>query len=131
MDTFVEMSDGITINRGYISPFMITNPQRMECVVEKPYILFTDYRLTEANDVIGIMNQLAAKQILNLVIIAENTEQNALATLIVNKMQGKFNAVAINAPTGDNQTVILEDMATMTGGKVFSEKRATNLRQQH
>ena len=107
MDTFVEMSDGITINRGYISPFMITNPQRMECVVEKPYILFTDYRLTEANDVIGIMNHLAAKQILNLVIIAENIEQNALATLIVNKMQGKFNAVAINAPTGDNQTVIL------------------------
>lgn len=127
MDTFVEMSDGITINRGYISPFMITNPQRMECVVEKPYILFTDYRLTEANDVIGIMNQLAAKQILNLVIIAENIEQNALATLIVNKMQGKFNAVAINAPTGDNQTVILEDMATMTGGKVFSEKKGDKL----
>lgn len=127
MDTFVELADGIKINNGYISPYMITNPQRMEGVIEKPYILFTDYRLTEANDVIGIMNALAAKQIFNLVIIAENIEQNALATLVINKMQGKFNAIAINAPGGDNKTPILEDMAIMTGGKVFSEKKGDKL----
>jgi len=127
METVVELTDGIFINRGYVSPYMITNPQRMEGVIEKPYILFTDYRLTEANDVINIMNQLAAKQILNLVIIAENIEQNALATLIINKIQGKFNAIAINAPAGDNRILMLEDMAIMTGGKVFSEKKGDKL----
>ena len=73
------------------------------------------------------MNQLAAKQILNLVIIAENIEQNALATLIINKIQGKFNAIAINAPAGDNRILMLEDMAIMTGGKVFSEKKGDKL----
>lgn len=127
MDTSVELADGIKINNGYISPYMITNPQRMEGVIEKPYILFTDYRLTEANDVIGIMNLLAAKQILTLVIIAENVEQNALATLVINKMQGKFNVIAVNAPGGENKTPILEDMAIMTGGKVFSEKKGDKL----
>jgi len=127
METFTELTEGITINRGYVSPYMITNPQRMEAIIEKPYILITDYRLTEANDVIGIMNQLAAKQILNLVIICDNIEQNALATLVINKVQGKFNCIAINAPSGDNQTVMLEDMALMTGGKFFSEKKGDKL----
>lgn len=127
METSLELTDGIKINRGYISPYMITNPQRMECVIEKPRILLTDYRLTEANDVIGIMNQLVEKKILNLVIVADNIEQNALATLIINKMQGKFNTVAVNAPAGDNQTVTLEDMALMTGAKLFSEKKGDKI----
>ncbi|MBU4467025.1 chaperonin GroEL [Patescibacteria group bacterium] len=127
METFSELTEGITLNRGYVSPYMITNPQRMEGVIEKPYILITDYRLTEANDVIGIMNKLAAKQILSLVIICDNIEQNALATLILNKMQGKFNVIAINVPSGDNQTVMLEDMALMLGGKFFSEKKGDKI----
>ncbi len=121
METELEMTEGIKINRGYISPYMITNPQRMEGLIEKPYILLTDYRLTEANDVINIMNLLAKNGITNLVIIAENIEGSALATLVVNKIQGKFNAIAINKPPADIE--MLEDIGILTGAKVFSEKK--------
>jgi len=127
METVTELTKGIKIEHGYISPYMITNPQRMEAVIEKPHILYTDYRLTEANDVIHVMNKLADQKITNLVIIAENVEGSALATITINKMQGKFNAVAINAPKGDNRTTALEDMALMTGGKVFSEGKGDKL----
>jgi len=127
METSVELKEGIRINRGYISPYMVTNPDRMEALIEKPYILFTDYRLTEAKDVIGVMEKLLAKKITNLVIVAENIEQTALATLVVNKMQGKFNAVAVNAPSGDNKTNLLEDMAIMCGGKVFSDTKGNKI----
>jgi len=126
METFASVTEGLTLNRGYISPYMITNPQTMEAVIEKPYILLTDYRLTETNDILPIMNKMAAKQIFNLVIICDNIENNALATAIINKAQGKFNVVAINIPTGDKQAV-LEDIATMTGGKLFSEKKGNRL----
>ncbi len=127
METVVEMTDGVSINRGYLSPYMITDFQRMEAVIEKPHILFTDYRLTESNDIIGIMNKLAEKQITNLVVIAENVEQSALGTMIINKQQGKFNTIAVNAPIGANKTVILEDIALMTGGRVFSESKGDKL----
>lgn len=126
METFASVTEGITMNRGYISPYMITNPQRMEGVIEKPYILLTDYRLTEVNDILPIMNKLVEKNILSLVVICENLEQNALSTAIVNKMQGKFNLIAINLPQGDKQTN-LEDIAIMCGGKVFSEKKGNRL----
>jgi chaperonin GroEL len=127
MDTYTELTDGIKIDRGYISPYMVTNIQRMEALIEKPYILFTDYRLTEANDVIHIMDKLLKEKITSLVIVAENVEQGALATLIVNKNNGVFNTVAINAPSGDNRSLMLEDMALMTGGKVISEKKGDKL----
>lgn len=127
MNSFVEMTEGIQLPRGYISPYMINNPQRMEGVIEKPYILITDYRLTEANDVINIMNQLAGKNITSLVIIAENVEGSALATCVINKMQNKFNAIAITAPKDD--TVMLEDLAMMTGAKFFSEKKGDKVDQ--
>ena len=127
MKTEVVLKEGITINRGYISPYMITNGDRMEAVVEKPIILFTDYRLTEAKDVVGIMGKLLKEKITNLVIIAENIEQSALATLIVNKAQGKFSCVAVNAPAGENKTNLLEDMALMCGGKLFSEKKGDKI----
>jgi chaperonin GroEL len=125
METTVDMTDGVKLARGYISPYMINNPQRMECVIEKPYILFTDYRLTEAADVIGIMDQLLKRKILSLVIIADGVEGNALATLIVNKMQGKFDTVAVTKPPADSE--MLEDLAFMTGGKVFSDKKGDKL----
>lgn len=124
METIAEMSEGIKLDRGYLSPYMITNPQRMEALIEKPHILITDYRLTEVNDIMPIMNQLVAKQIFNLVIICDNLEQNALATAIVNKMQGKFNVVAINRPSGDTT---LDDIALMTGGKMFSQQKGDKL----
>ena len=100
----------------------------MESVIEKPYILITDYRLTEAADVISIMNALASKQISNLVIIAENVEGTALGTLIINKIQGKFNAVAVNAPlSGNERTNFLEDLGIMTGARVFSSSKGDKL----
>lgn len=128
MDTTLDIAEGVKIDRGYVSPYMITNPQRMEGVIEKPYILLTDYRLTEASDVIGVMNTLAAKNIHNLVIICDNIENSALGTLIINKVQGKFNAIAVNAPeSGDERSIFLEDLALMTGAKLFSEKKGDKL----
>ena len=128
METFMELSDGIKIDNGYISPYMVTDPRRMVSEVEKPHILFTDYRLTEAGEVIKVMNMLADKQILNLVVICDNLESSALATAIVNKTQGKFNLVAVNLPKNEqNKTVYLEDLAIMTGAKVFSEKKGNKL----
>lgn len=127
METFSDITEGIKIDRGYISPYMVTN-DRMEGVIEKPYILITDYRLTETNDVLGLMTEMAKKNITNLVIIAENIEQHALATIIVNKLQGKFNVIAVNAPfSGPERTVFLEDLALMTGAKLFSESKGDKL----
>lgn len=126
METFPVLADGITMNRGYISPYMITNPQNMEALIEKPYILLTDYRLTETGDILPIMNKLVAKNIVNLVVICDNIETNALATAIINKMQGKFNLVAINLPQGDKQAT-LEDLATMLGAKVFSQNKGSRI----
>jgi len=127
METFSVMTEGVTLNRGYISPYMVTNPQRMEAVVEKPYILLTDYRLTETGDILPIMTKLAAKNITSLVLICENIEQQALATVIVNKMQGKFSVVAINIPQTVSKENFLEDLAIMTGAKVFSETKGDKL----
>lgn len=128
METFSDVTEGIKLDRGYISPYMVTNPDRMEAQIEKPYILITDYRLTEAADVLPIMTMLAAKQITNLVIIAENIEGSALATLIVNRMQGKFNTTAICAPlNGQERTILLDDIALMIGAKVFSQSKGDKL----
>lgn len=126
-NTTVEMADGLSFNRGYMSPYMVTNPQRMESVIEKPYILLTDYRLTESGDILPIMNMLAGKQILNLVIIADNVEQSALATIVLNKMQGKFNVLAISIPPADDKSVLLEDIALLIGAKVFSMNNGNKL----
>lgn len=128
-ETTAELTDGLTLARGYISPYMVTNPQRMESVVEKPYILITDYRLTEAADVLPIMDKLLNKEIRNLVIIAENIEQSALATLIVNRIQGKFNALAITVPSSENMTVYLNDLAAITGAKFFSKDKGDDVRE--
>ena len=128
MKTFADVTEGIKLDRGYISPYMVNNPERMEASVEKPYILITDYRLTEAGDVLPIMTALAEKKITNLVIIAESIEGSALATIVVNKMQGKFNAIAINAPSnGQDRSMILDDIALMIGARVFSEKKGDKL----
>jgi len=126
MDTSTETSDGLTIKNGYISPYMITNPDRMETVIEKPYILFTDYRITEANDLLPLMNKLAEKNVRELVVIAENMEGTALATAVLNKVQGKFLTVAVVAPS-DNRKVSLEDMALMTGAHMFTESKGDKL----
>lgn len=126
-ETTFEISEGITIERGYLSHYMVTNPERMEAVIEKPHILITDYRLTETTDIIPIMEKMLAAGKHELVIIADNVEGHALATAVVNKLQGKFLVVAISAPSGDNRKVTLEDMALMVGAKVFSEAKGDKL----
>lgn len=125
--TTADLADGLSFKRGYVSPYMVTHPERMEAIVEKPYILITDYRLTEANDILPLMNMLAGKNILSLVIIADGLEQSALATAVLNKTQGKFNVIAITTPQAENTTVMLEDIALLTGGKVFSQARGDKI----
>ena len=136
METYVEVSDGVKIERGYISPYMVNNAERMECVLEKPYILLTDYRLTEANDLFPIINQMAAAKKTGLVVIAENVEQHALATMVINLPQvmnpetrklGTFPSVALNLPKVDDRDIFLEDMAILTGAKVFSASKGDKL----
>lgn len=127
MQNFAEVTEGITLDRGFISPYMITNPNRMESVVERPYILLTDYRLTETGDILPIMNKLADKQIINLVVICDNIENTAMATAIINKIKGTFNLVAINVPSGGAKNEVLEDIGLMIGAKVFSEKKGDKL----
>lgn len=127
METTAEMSEGVTINNGYISPYMITDGSRMEAVLEKPYILLTDYRLMEATDVMPIMEKMAKAGKRELVLICENIEGSALATIVLNKIQGKFLVVAVVAPAGDDRTVFLEDIALLTGGKMFSQSKGDKL----
>jgi len=128
MKTFVDITEGIQIKRGYISPYMVTNPQRMEAIVEKPYILLTDYRLTEVNDILPIMEKMAKEKIFSLVLVCDNIEQNALATAIANKMEGKFNIVAVNIPEdGVDRTNFLEDIALMTNAILFSQNKGDKL----
>ncbi len=130
MDTMVEMSDGINIKRGYISPYMITNPDRMETVIEKPYILITDYRITEVNDILPLMDKMAKANKRELVIICDNMEQGALATAVINKIQGKFLLIAINTPeSGTDRKVLLEDISIMTGATMFTESKGNKLEQ--
>ena len=136
MRTTAELSEGITFTSGYIHPAMVNSPERMEALLEKVHILITDYRITEGADIMPIMNKLAAAQKGRLVIIADNVEQSALATLIVNqphvfnqqtKTQGSFPNVAIVAPSGDNRLSRLEDIALLTGGRVFSQTKGDKL----
>jgi chaperonin GroEL len=122
-ETTTELEEGILTKRGYLSPYMVTHPDRMEAIIEKPYILLTDYRLTEVKDVLPIMETMSKAQIFNLVIIAENIEQGALGTLIINKVQGKFISVAINIPQSNSPHTMMEDLALLTGGKVFSSDK--------
>jgi len=136
LETYVEMSDGVRIERGYISPYMVNNPERMESVIEKPHFLLTDYRLTENADLFPIINKMAAAGKRGLVVVAENVEQHALATLVINlpnvlnpetRKPGTFPSVAINLPNVDGRKVLLEDLALLTGAKVFSSEKGDKL----
>lgn len=136
MRTTAELSEGIKLDNGYISPIMVTNPERMESVLEKAYILITDYRLLEATDILPIMNKLAEAKKTNLLVIAENVEESALATLIINEPHvinphtgkpGVLRSAAVVAPRSDDRTTMLEDIALLTGGRVFSSSKGDKL----
>ena len=114
--------EGMQFDRGYISPYFITNAERMETVIEDPYILITDKKISAVSDLLPALEKILQVS-KNLLIIAEDVEGEALATLVVNKLRGTINVLAIKAPGfGDRRKAMLEDMAILTGGKVISEE---------
>ena len=117
-----EYVEGMQFDRGYISPYFVTNAERMETVIEDPYILITDKKISAINDILPALEKIL-KVSKNLVIIAEDVDGEALATLVVNKLRGTINVLAVKAPGfGDRRKAMLEDMAILTGGKVISEE---------
>ncbi len=123
-----ELVRGLQFDRGYISPYMITNPERMEAVLEDPYILVTDKKISSIQDILPVLEAVAKSGKKDLLIVAEDVEGDALATLVVNKLRGIFNALAVKAPGfGDRKKEVLEDIATVTGGQVVSEELGLKL----
>ncbi|MEX0749045.1 MAG: chaperonin GroEL [Candidatus Saccharimonadales bacterium] len=119
-----EVVEGFTIDRGFVSPYMVTDPARMEAVYDKPAILITDKKIASVQEILPILEKAAQAGKKDLVIIAEELEGEALATLVLNKLKGVFNALAIKAPAfGDRRKAILEDIAALTGATVISEER--------
>ena len=117
-----EVVEGFTMDRGYVSPYMVTDTSRMEAVYDKPAILITDQKITSIQDFLPMLEKLAAAGKKDLVLIAEDLEGEALGTLILNRLKGVFNTVAVKAPAfGDRRKEILEDIAILTGGEVISE----------
>lgn len=119
----IEQVEGMQFDKGYVSPYMITNPERLEAVLEDPYILITDKKISAVNDIVPVLEKLSQSGKKELVIIAEEVDGEALATLVVNKIRGTFISLAVKAPGfGDRRKEMLEDIAILTGGKVISEE---------
>src|SRR5512144_2669182 len=117
-----EYTEGMQIDRGYISAYFVTNAERMEAELEDPYILITDKKIAGINEILPVLEK-ALQVTKNFVIIAEDIDGEALATLVVNKMRGTINALAIKAPGfGDRRKAMLQDMAILTGGTVIAEE---------
>jgi len=118
-----EFVEGMNIDRGYISPYFTTNADRMEAVLEEPYILITDKKLSAVADILPLLERVLGSGKKELVMICEDMEGEALATLVVNKLRGTINCLAIKAPGfGDRRKEMLRDIATLTGGQVISEE---------
>ena len=122
-----EYVEGMQIDRGYISPYFITNPERMEAVIEEPYVLLTDKKISAISDLLPALERIL-QVTKNLLIIAEDVDGEALATLVVNKLRGTLNCLAVKAPGfGDRRKAMLEDMAILTGGTVITEETGRKL----
>ncbi|MEK7068095.1 MAG: chaperonin GroEL, partial [Patescibacteria group bacterium] len=118
-----EVVEGMQFDKGYVSPYMITNAEKMQAEYEDPYILITDKKIAALADILPLLEKLAQSGRKDLVIIAEDAEGEALATFIVNKLRGTFNVLAVKAPGfGDRRKAMLEDIAAVTGGRVISEE---------
>lgn len=118
----IETVKGMRFDKGYISPYMVTNPDRMEAEFEDAMILITDKKVSSVEDILPLLEQVAQSGKKDLVIIAEDVDGQALATLVVNKLRGTFNVLAVKAPGfGDRRKEMLQDIAILTGGKVISE----------
>lgn len=119
-----EVVEGFTFDRGFVSPYMVTDTTRMEAVYDKPAILVTDKKVTSVQEFLPILEKLAQAGKKDLVLIAEDVEGEALATLVLNRLKGVFNTIAVKAPEfGDRRKEVLEDIAILTGGEVISEDR--------
>ena len=122
MTTELQTVDGMQFDRGYLSPYFVSDAERMECVFEDPYILIHDKKISNMKDVLPILEQIARAG-KPLLVIAEDVEGEALATLVVNKLRGTLSACAVKAPGfGDRRKAMLGDIATLTGGQVISEE---------
>ena len=123
-----EIVEGLQFDRGYVSPYMVTNAERMEAVYENARILITDQKISSLQEILPLLEKVAQSGSKELVIIADEVEGEALATLVVNKLRGTFHALAIKAPGfGDRKKEMLEDIAVVTGGAVVSEERGIKL----
>jgi chaperonin GroEL len=121
METELEVVDGMQFDRGYLSPYFVTDPERMEAALDNPLILIHEKKISSMKDLLPLLEQIA-KMSKPLLIIAEDVEGEALATLVVNKLRGTLNVAAVKAPGfGDRRKAMLEDIAILTGGKVISE----------
>ncbi|MCA9313272.1 chaperonin GroEL, partial [Candidatus Saccharibacteria bacterium] len=119
-----EVVEGFTFDRGFVSPYMVTDTARMEAVYDKPLILITDKKISSVQEFLPILEKVAQTGKKDLVIIAEDIEGEALGTLILNRLKGVFNTIAIKAPAfGDRRKEVLEDIAILTGGQVISEEQ--------
>ncbi len=118
-----EFVEGMQFDRGYISPYLVTNAERMEAVLDDPYILITDKKISAISEILPVLEKLVQMGKKELVIISEDVDGEALATLVVNKLRGTFNCLAVKAPGfGDRRKDMLKDIATLTGGQVISEE---------
>jgi chaperonin GroEL len=121
IDTSLEVVEGMQFDRGYLSPYFVTDAERMECVIEDPYILLHEKKISSMKDLLPLLEQVA-KSGKPFIIIAEDVEGEALATLVVNKLRGILMSAAVKAPGfGDRRKAMLEDIAVLTGGRVISE----------
>jgi chaperonin GroEL len=126
--TELEVVEGMQFDRGYASPYMVTDQDKMEAVLDDPYILITDKKINNIQEVLPVLEQVV-QQGKPLLLIAEDVEGEALATLVVNKLRGTFNAVAVKAPGfGDRRKAMLEDIAVLTGGEVITEDLGLDLK---
>lgn len=123
-----ETVEGLQFDKGYISPYMITDPEKMEATLEEPMILITDQKISAIKDILPVLEGVTKMGKKEILIIADEVDGEALATLVVNKLRGTLNALAVKAPGfGDNRKAIMEDIAVVTGGQVISEEKGIKL----
>jgi len=127
IETTLEIVEGMQFDRGYLSPYFVTDPENMDCVLEEPYILIHDKKISVMKDLLPVLEKVAQAG-KSLLVIAEDIEGEALATLVVNKLRGTLRVCAVKAPGfGDRRKAMLEDIATLTGGRLISEEAGFKL----
>ncbi|MCI0843655.1 MAG: chaperonin GroEL, partial [Chloroflexi bacterium] len=128
IETETEFVEGMNFDRGYISPYFVTSPERMEAVIDDPHILITDKKLSAVSDILPVLEKVLQSGSKNLLIIADDVDGEALATLAVNRLRGTINVAAVKAPGfGDRRKENLGDLATVTGGELLSDELGRSL----